>query len=202
MAANPVSQDRQWRGLPPNIGDGLTTPIRRDELEYQLEILVDLLTAHALNAGAGGRVVITAELVTPRPSAKQRVALLNELVDDAQEPTGWHVAGPRAVPALSSVAERPMTTSVALADMRDARARLQTTYHLAAELLALFAIDEPTLLKADGTLDPYGATADRQQMVYQHANHLGLPVPAVSPADRRQRYEAMMKAAREELRQR
>jgi hypothetical protein len=202
VAANPVSQDRQWRGLPPNIGDGLTIPIRRDELEYQLEILVDLLTAHVLNAGAGGRVVITAELVTPRPSPEQRVALLNELVDDAQEPAGWHVAGPRAAPALSIVAERPMTTSVALADMRDAQARLQTTYHLAAELLALFAIDGPTLLKADGTLDPYGATVNRQQIVYQHANHLGLPVPAVSPADRRQRYQAAMKAAKEELRQR
>lgn len=202
VAANPVSQDRRWRGLPPNIGDGLTFPIRRDELEYQLEALVDLLTAHALNVGAGGRVVITAELATPHPSPKQRVALLNELVDDAQEPIGWQPAGPRAVPVLSSVVERPMAISVALADMRDARARLQATYHLAAELLALFAIEEPTLLKADGTLDPYGAAVDRQQMLYQHANHLGLPVPSISPADRRERYEARIKAAREELRQR
>jgi hypothetical protein len=86
--------------------------------------------------------------------------------------------------------------------MQDVRARLQATYHLAAELLALFAIDEPTLLKADGALEPYGAAVDRQQIVYQHANHLGLPVPAVSPAERRQHYEAAMKAAKEELRKR
>lgn len=95
-----------------------------------------------------------------------------------------------------------MTISVPLADMQNVRARLRAAYNLAAELLALFAIDAPTLLKADGALDPYGAAVDRQQMVYQHANHLGLPVTAVSPADRRQRYEAALKAAKEELRQR
>jgi len=107
VAANPVSQDRRWRGLPPNIGDGLTIPIRRDELEYQLEILVDVLTAHAAGAGAGGHAVITAELLAPGPSPQQRVALLNELVDDGGEPTGWHLAGPRAVRALVDVAGRP-----------------------------------------------------------------------------------------------
>lgn len=202
VAANPVTQDQRWRGLPPKIGDGLTIPIRRDELEYQLEILVDILTAHAVRAGAGGRVVIKAELLAPQPSPKQRVALLNELVDDGEEPTGWHVAGPRAIQALADVAAKPMTTSVPLAGMQDVRARLQATYHLAAELLALFAIDEPTLLKADGALESYGAAVDRQQIVYEHANHLGLPVPAVSPAERRQHYEAAMKAAKEELRKR
>lgn len=202
VAANPVTQDQRWRGLPPKIGDGLTIPIRRDELEYQLEILVDILTAHAVKAGAGGRVVIKAELLAPQPSPKQRVALLNELVDDGKEPTGWHVAGPRAIQALADVAAKPMTTSVPLAAMQDVRARLQATYHLAAELLALFAIDEPTLLKADGALEPYGAAVDRQQIVYQHTSHLGLPVPAVSPAERRQHYEAAMKAAKEELRKR
>jgi len=202
VAASPASQDQRWRGLPADIGDGLTFPIRRDELEYQLEMLVDILTAHALKAGAGGRVVITAELMTPRPSPKRRVAVLNELANDAEEPTGWHAAGPRAVQTLADVAERPMTTSVSLADMRDVRARLRATYHLAAELLALFAIEAPTLLKADGILDPYGAAVERQQIVYQHADHLGLPVPAISPAERRSRYEAAVKAARDELRQR
>jgi hypothetical protein len=202
VAANPVSQDQRWRGLPPKIGDGLTIPTRRDELEYQLEILVDILAAHALRADAGGRAVITAELLVPRPSPKQRVALLNELVDDAGEPTGWHVAGPRAVQALTDVAERLMTIGVPLADMRDVRARLAATYRLAGELLALFAIDEPTLLKEDGTLDPYAAAVERQQIVYQHAQHLGLPVPQVSPADRRQEYEATVRAAKDKLRQR
>lgn len=202
VAANPVSQDRRWRGLPPEIGDGLTFPVRRDELEYQLEILVDVLTAHALKAGAGGRAVITAELLVPQSSPGQRVALLSELVDDGEEPSGWHVVGPRAIQAVARVAARPMTTSVPLAGMRDARARLQATYHLAAELLALFAVDEPALLKADGTLDPYGAAVGRQQMVYQHARHLGLSVGEVSPAERRSQYEAEVRAARDRLRQR
>jgi hypothetical protein len=202
VAASPVSQDRRWRWLPANIGDGLTIPIRRDELEYQLEILVNVLTAHALKAGAGGRAVITAALVAPQPSPQQRVVLLNESVDDGGEPAGWHAAGPRAIQALVDVAERPMTTCVPLADMQDARARLAATYHLAGELLALFAIDEPTLLKADGTLDPYGAAVSHQQVVYQHAQHLGLPVPEASPAERRQEYEATVRAAKDKLRQR
>lgn len=202
VAASPVSQDRRWRWLPANIGDGLTIPVRRDELEYQLEILVNVLTAHALKAGAGGRAVITAELLAPQPTPKQRVALLNESVDDGGEPTGWHAAGPRAVQALADVAGNPMTTSVPLADMQDARARLAAGYHLAGELLALFAIAEPTLLKAEGTLDPYGAAVDRQQMVYQHARHLGLPVPEISPSELRQEYEAAVRAAKDKLRQR
>jgi hypothetical protein len=95
-----------------------------------------------------------------------------------------------------------MTIGVPLAGMRDVRARLVATYRLAGELLALFAIDEPTLLKEDGTLDPYAAVVGRQQIVYQHAQHLGLPVPEVSPAGRRQEYEATVRAAKDKLRQR
>lgn len=201
VAANPVSQDRRWRGLPAKIGDGLTIPIRRDELEYQLEILVDVLTAHALKAGASGRAVIMADFVAPRPVPQQRVALLNELVDDG-EPRGWHVAGSRAVQTLDAVTTCPMTTRVPLADLRDARARVAASFHLAGELLALFAIDEPTLLKADGTLDPYAAAIGHQQIVYEHAQHLGLPVPAVSPAERQQEYEDAIRAAKDKRRQR
>jgi len=200
VAVNPVTQDRQWRGLPPDIVDGLTIPVRRDEMEYQLEILVDVQTAHALKAGAGGRVAITAGLLAPRPSPGQRVALLNEVLDDSEEPAGWRPAGPRAIQDLADVGARAMSASVPLADMHDVRARLRATYHLAAELLALFAVDEPVLLKADGTLDPYGATAGRQQIVYQHASHLGLPVDEVSPGERRSRYEAALKAAKDALR--
>jgi hypothetical protein len=146
--------------------------------------------------------VITAELMAPQPVPKQRVALLNESVDDGGESTGWHAAGPRAVQALANVAEKLMTTSVPLADIRDARARLTASYHLAGELLALFAIAEPTLLKTDGTLDPYGAAVSHKQIVYQHAKHLGLPVEETSPGERRQEYEAAVRAAKDKLRQR
>jgi hypothetical protein len=171
-------------------------------LEYQLETLVDVLTAHALKAGAGGQAVITAELVAVRPSPGLRVALVDELVNESQEPTGWHVAGTRALQPPDHVTAKPMTSRVPLASMQDVRARLRAAYDLASELLALFAIDEPTLLKADGTMDPYGATVQQQQIVYQHANHLGLPVDDVSPGERRSRYEATIKAARDELRKR
>jgi hypothetical protein len=95
-----------------------------------------------------------------------------------------------------------MAIRVPLADMQDTRARLRAAYHLTAGLLALFGIDAPTLLKADGTLDPYGATVDRQQIVYQHARHLGLPVNEVSPSERRSRFEAAVQAAKAELRRR
>ena len=115
---------------------------------------------------------------------------------------GWHPAGPRAIQTIANLAAKPMTASVPLADMQDVRPRLQVTYHLATELLALFAIDEPILLKVDGTLDPYGATVGRQQIVYQHANHLGLPVDEVRPGERRSRYETAMKAVKDELRRR
>jgi hypothetical protein len=65
---------------------------------------------------------------------------------------------------------------------------LRAVYHLAAELLALFGIDEPTLLKADGTPDPYGDGVDRQQIVFRYANHLGLPAGEVSPGERPRRF--------------
>lgn len=94
-----------------------------------------------------------------------------------------------------------MTTSVPLVDMRDIRARLHapTTWQPNCWLCSL---DEPILLKVDGTPDRYGATVGRQQIVYQHANHLGLPVDEVSPCERRSQYEAAMKAAKNELRRR
>ena len=202
VAGSPVPQDRKWRGLPPTVGDGLTFPIRRDELEYQLEILVDVLSTHALKAGAGGRAVVMAGLVAPRPVPQQRVAVLNELVDDAGQASGWHVVGPQAIQRLDIVTASPMAIRVPLADLRDIQARLQAIYYLAGELLALFGIDEPTLLKADGTLDPYGASVERQQIVYQHAQHMGLPVSAVSPAERQQEYEEAIRAAKDKRRRR
>jgi len=55
---------------------------------------------------------------------------------------------------------------------------------------------------ADGTVNPDGVAIDHDQLVYQYARHLGLPVDPVSPAERRQRYENKIRAAKEELRQR
>jgi hypothetical protein len=95
-----------------------------------------------------------------------------------------------------------MMIRVPLADMQDARARLQAAHGLAADLLAMFGIDAPSVLRADGSLDPYGAAVDRQQIIHQHARHLGLPVDDVSPGDRRNRYQAAIQEAKEQLRRR
>ncbi len=202
VAASPATDDKKWQGLPPHVADGATIPVRRDELEFRLEALLDVLTAHALHVGAGGRAQVTARLLTPKPVRQLNVAVLNELVDDSDQRTGWRLACARARQPLAEVVAAPTAIRVPLADMQDARPRLRAAYHLAAELLALFGIDAPALLKADGTLDPYGAAVDRQQIVYQHVRHLGLPVDEVSPSERRSRYEAAVQAARAELRRR
>jgi hypothetical protein len=86
--------------------------------------------------------------------------------------------------------------------MRDPTMRLRAAHHLAADLLAIFGVYQPAMLAAEGTLDPYGSATDHQQIVYQHARHLGLPVDPVSPMERRQQYEDTVRAAQEQLRQR
>lgn len=65
MAADPVTGDMQWRGLPKVAGDGMTIPARRDEIEINLLTLLDVLTAHASHVGAGGGALIMATLLTP-----------------------------------------------------------------------------------------------------------------------------------------
>lgn len=52
------------------------------------------------------------------------------------------------------------------------------------------------MLIADGTLDPDGTGMDHAQMVYQHAQYLGLRLSGISPAERRQRFESAVRAAR------
>src|ERR1017187_7804884 len=71
-----------------------------------------------------------------------------------RNPAGRQPACARARQPAADVVASPMTTRVQFADMQDARARLRAPCHLAAELLALSGIDEPTLLKPDGTPDP------------------------------------------------
>jgi len=63
-------------------------------------------------------------------------------------------------------------------------------------------VDGPAVLQDDGTIDPYGAVIGKQQLVYQHARHIGLPVDPVSPNERRQRLENEIRAAKERYRQR
>jgi hypothetical protein len=130
------------------------------------------------------------------------VALVNELADDSGERPGWRIANTRAQQSADDALLVPAIRRVELADMRDATMRIGTACSLAADLLAIFSIDEPTMLTAKGTLNPYGTATDRQQTVYQHAPHLGLPANAVSPIERRQQFEEDMRAAKERLCQR
>jgi len=96
----------------------------------------------------------------------------------------------------------PIVQRMRLADMRDPTTRLRAAHLLAADLLAIFGVDQPAMLRSEGTLDPDGSATDHQQIVYQHARHLGLPVDPISPMERRQRYEDTVRAAQEQLRQR
>jgi hypothetical protein len=200
VAAKPLTDDRRWYGLVDIAGDDETIPVRRDEVEIRLSTLLDVLTAHAVNVGAGGTALIMTMLVSPGSGARTRVALVNELVDDSGQRQGWALASARARQPFDNAVMVPIVHRVRLADMREATIRLRAAHRLAADLLAIFGIDQPTMLGAEGTLDPHGVATDHDQMVYQHARHLGLPVDPMSPTERRQRYEDAVRAAKEQVR--
>jgi hypothetical protein len=42
VAANPVSEDKRWRGLPPSVVEKPTIPAQRDEVEIRLLTLLDV----------------------------------------------------------------------------------------------------------------------------------------------------------------
>jgi hypothetical protein len=202
VAANPLTDDKQWYGLPQIVSNGQTIPARRDEVEIRLMTLLDVLTAHAASVGAGGNVLVMAMLLGPRSDAWTRVAMLKELVDDSGQRQGWHLASARAQQSLGDAFMVPVVQRVRLADMRDPTIRLRAAHRLAADLLAIFGIDQPVMLTAEGALDPFGTATDHQQIVYQHARHLGLPVDSISPMERRQQYEDAVREAQAQLRQR
>jgi len=202
VAGNPLTEDKRWYGLPSGVCDGQTIPARRDEVEIRIVTLLDVLTAHAARAGAGGRARVMVMLLAPRSDTWSRIALLKQLIDDSEQRQGWRLASARAHQPVGEAVVVPIEYQVRLADMRDPTARLNAAYRLAAELLAIFGVDKPAMLTADGTLDPDGAATDHDQIVYQHARHIGLPVPPISPIERRQRFEEQIRAAKAELRQR
>ena len=156
VAANPLTDDKQWYGLPQIMSDGQTIPARRDEVEIRLLTLLDVLTAHAANVGAGGRALIMAMLLGPRSDVWTRIALLKELVDNSGQRQGWHPASARAQRSIKDAVMVPVVQRVRLADMRDPTMRMGAAHHLAADLLAIFGVDQPSMLTAEGALDPYG----------------------------------------------
>jgi len=202
IARNPLTDDRQWYGLPEVVHDGLTIPARRDQVEIHLLTLLDVLTDHAARVGAGGTTLIMVSLLAPSSRSWSSVALVNELVDDSGQRQGWRLASARSHQVLDAAVGVPAACRVRLSDMRNPSARLRAAYRLTAELLAIFGIDQPSMLTAEGAVNPDGVAIDHDQLVFQHARHLGLPIDPVSPAERRQRYENKIRAAKEELRQR
>jgi hypothetical protein len=197
-----VSGEKKWYGLPPGITTKPTIPARRDELEIRLLMLLDVLTAYASNVEAGGRALVMAALLALRDEPGTSIALLDEVVDENGNSQGWRLAGARASLPLADVVMQPVIRRVRLVEMREPAARVRAAHRLAADLLGIFGIDQPGVLIGEGTLDPAGTGTDHEQMVYQHAQHLGLRLPKISPAERRQRLEAAIRSAQEEYRRR
>lgn len=203
LAQNVSESDfRTQQVLPAGVLNGHTIPVRRDRVEIELLTLLDLLTAHAAAVGAGGRVQLVATLVAANASNWQQVALFKALADDIGKHGGWMLASARAHLPREAVVMKPAGYTVWLAEMRDPRLRHRAAYRLTAELLAIFSVDSPSILRDDGTLDPYGGASSKQQLIYQHARHVGLPVDAISPIQRQQKLEEDIQAAKERFRQR
>src|SRR5580698_4580163 len=108
-------------------------------------------------------------------------ALIDELVDDHGNHNGRELAsvspriGYNSIQLVRYLTEKPVTLQASLADMRDPVRRLRAAYDLTADLLTLFGIDKPALLRPEGTLNPKGAAGDVQQMILQSSRHLGSP---------------------------
>lgn len=186
---------------PVSLLDGQTILVQRDKIEIYLLELLDLLSTHAAKVGAGGRAQVVVMLVAPGGSTWKQVALVKERTDDMGNPQAWQIASARAHLPREAVIMRPAVQTVRLAEMRDIRSRLRVAHRLAAELLAIFSVDGPAIIREDGTIDPYGAPTGKQQLVYQHARYLGLPVDPVSPNERRQQLEQEIQTAKERYRQ-
>ena len=103
VAADSLSGEKRWHGLPPRITTTPTMPARRDELEIRLLTLLDVLTAYASNVEAGGRALVMAALLALRDEPGTSIALLDEVVDENGNTQGWRLAGARAHLPLADV---------------------------------------------------------------------------------------------------
>lgn len=87
-----------------------------------------------------------ATLLTPPNGAWNRIALLEESVDDSEKQEGWRIASARAHQPGEEAVLVPAVHRVRLADMRDSKMRVRGAHHLAADLLSIFGVDQPAML--------------------------------------------------------
>jgi len=93
--------------------------------------------------------------------------------------------------------------SARLADLQDPVALVGLARRLSITLLEHFGIVTATVLRPPGDtdplIDPLRAPEGWQQLVYQHARALELPVDDLSPTGRRARYDELLAQARAAL---
>lgn len=184
-------------------------PVRRDLLEIWTLTAVELAVDHARHAAeSGGALVLQARLILPTdlsiPGVHDPRRLGVRIVEEVRDEDG-HRDSDRAVPGgfdlpLDRETSCSATELVGLSAAEDVGAVVQAARQLAGGLLEHFGVERTALLRADSTIDPFAAAEGDQQMTYQHARALGLPVDALGPADRRRRYDELVAAARAQLR--
>src|SRR5580698_10965284 len=107
-------------------------------------------------------------------------ALIDELVDDHGNHNGRELAsvspriGYNSIQLVRYLTEKPVTLQASLADMRDPVRRLRAAYDLTADLLTLFGIDQPALLRPEGTLNPKGAAGEDRKSTRLNSSHMSI----------------------------
>jgi hypothetical protein len=183
-------------------------PVRRDLLEIWTLTAVELAVDHARCDGEAGGLVLQARLALPIDLSIAGVhdprQLGVRIVEEVQDEDG-HRDGDRQVPGgfdlpLDSQPPSSATELVGLPAAEDAGPVVQAARQLVGGLLEHFGVERTALLRADSTVDPFAAAEADQQLTYQHARALGLPVDPRGPADRRRRYDELVAEARAQLR--
>lgn len=187
----------------------LYLPVRQDRLEVWLLTELELLIEHLLIDGGDlkASVSISCRLVFPETlsdtkvihASARGVRVVREYrdadgrrVDDVSAPGATDLPLGTTPPAAGPV-------TIFLRQLTSAAGLVRVARQLAVGLLEQMGVEQTIVLRADGTLDAFAAAAADQQLVHQHAAKLGLPVDALSPMERRTRYQAMLDAARRQL---
>lgn len=201
-----------WQGEPGEavMDAAVFLPVRRDRLEVWLFTALQVLTDHLQHfqpprdttLHLQARLTLPPRLTLPKTHNPRPlgVRMVDEDRDLDGHPTGQST--PDGAVDLPPTAPPPTGTPLmtTLATFDDPRGLVLTARRLAVELLEHFGVEDTSVLRPDGTLDPFTAAADDQQPVHQQARAAGLPVDTDGPADRRRRYDQLLTEARTQLR--